>query len=126
MSRSDRGMMPDKQEVGRCLMFESLANLITPSINSVVEFAKRVPGLYFLLNTFRFYYHPIHFIYCLQSHVICVIRYPILFLLSASQFYLCYRSTHLYYQLINFICVISQTFLFCQPAYFYLCCFTTD
>ena len=28
----------------RCYMFQNLAALVTPSIQSVVEFAKRVPG----------------------------------------------------------------------------------
>lgn len=36
-------MLPDKLESCRCLMFQNLSQLIAPSINKVVEFAKRVP-----------------------------------------------------------------------------------
>ena len=28
----------------RCKMFQGLSDLVTPSINKVVEFAKRIPG----------------------------------------------------------------------------------
>lgn len=36
--------LPDKVDACRCVMFQNLAKLMSPSINRVVEFAKRIPG----------------------------------------------------------------------------------
>lgn len=35
--------LPDKVDACRCVMFQNLAKLMSPSINRVVEFAKRIP-----------------------------------------------------------------------------------
>lgn len=39
----------DGLDLCRCVMFKNLAEIIAPSINKVVEFAKRVPGHYTFL-----------------------------------------------------------------------------
>ena len=41
-------MLPieDQTVACRCAMFDNFAVLVTPSINRVVEFAKRIPGSY--------------------------------------------------------------------------------
>jgi len=41
--------MADKMSVCRLSMFVNFAGLVNPSINKVVDFAKRIPGVLFSL-----------------------------------------------------------------------------